>query len=162
MKKALLLSFLAIFMASCSTVDVVENWDTVKVHYKWTLTDGEQFDSSYDRGEPLEFTAWAGEMIAWFDAAVIWMTTWEKKSISLSPEEAYGERTEENYDVIKKEELSSFEENGIVIQTWAILPTMYGNFEIVWISGEDVTVDMNHPLAGETLNFDIELMEIVK
>lgn len=182
MKKILLLSILSVFLASCASnnnlqdetnswanvwVEVdqtatVEEGNTVKVHYEWTLENWEIFDSSYDRWEPIEFTSWNGEMIPWFDAAVIGMSVGEKKSITLSPSEAYGERSEENYDIIQKEELSDFEENGIEIQTGAVLPTMYGEFEIVWVDAEDVTVDMNHPMAWKTLNFDVELVEIVK
>lgn len=163
MKKAILLSIMSIFVVSCGAASpMVEEWDTVSVHYKWTFQDGEVFDSSYERWQPIEFTTWAGEMIPWFDSAVVGMSEWETKSITLEPSQAYGERSEENYDVIQREELSDFEENWIKIQTGALLPTMYGEFEIVWIKWEEITVDMNHPMAWKTLNFDVELVEIVK
>ena len=58
---------------------VVKSWDSIKVNYIWTLTDGKEFDNSYTRGTPLEFTVWAGKMIPWFDKWVVGMKIWEKK-----------------------------------------------------------------------------------
>lgn len=162
-KNILLVTFLSLFAVSCTTTNLfVEEGDTVSVHYKWTFEDGEQFDSSYDRWTPLEFTAWAWEMIAWFDAAVIWMTTWEKKSITLSPDEAYGQRDENNKQVINKSDLSGFEEAGYVLEAGTVLPTQMWNFEILEADEETITIDGNHPMAGKTLNFDIEIVNITK
>lgn len=148
-------------------VETPNNWDeiadegeNVSVHYEGTLEDGEVFDSSYERDEPLAFTLWSEEMIPGFEAAVIGMEVGETKSVTLTPEEAYGERSDEYYDEIDRSELADFEENGVVIEEGALLPTMYGEFEIVAVDWDIVTVDMNHPLAGETLTFDIELVEI--
>ena len=67
----------------------------VKTHYRGTLDDGTQFDSSYDRGEPLEFTCGAGQMIKGFDAAVIDMQVGEKKSVHIPAADAYGEHNPE-------------------------------------------------------------------
>ena len=64
----------------------------VKTHYRGTLDDGTQFDSSYDRGEPLEFTCGAGQMIKGFDAAVVDMQVGEKKTVHIPAGDAYGER----------------------------------------------------------------------
>ncbi len=63
--------------------------DSVQVHYKGTLNDGTQFDSSYDRGEPIAFTVGGGQMIEGFDNAVFGMTIGEVKNITLTPDEAY-------------------------------------------------------------------------
>src|SRR5450631_4536912 len=71
-----------------------KNGDNVKVHYTGKLTSGEQFDSSEGR-EPLEFTVGAGQMIAGFDAAIPGMIVGEKKTITIAPENAYGEKNEE-------------------------------------------------------------------
>ena len=70
---------------------------TVKAHYRGTLDDGTQFDSSYDRGEPIEFVAGAGQMIKGFDAAVLDMEVGEKKTVHIPAAEAYGERSEEHH-----------------------------------------------------------------
>ena len=68
---------------------------TVKAHYRGTLDDGTQSDSSYDRGEPIEFVAGAGQMIKGFDAAVLDMEVGEKKTVHIPAAEAYGERSED-------------------------------------------------------------------
>ena len=68
---------------------------TVKAHYRGTLDDGTQFDSSYDRGEPIEFVAGAGQMIKGFDVAVLDMEVGEKKTVHIPAAEAYGERSED-------------------------------------------------------------------
>ena len=68
------------------TTNTATKGSTVKVHYKGTLDDGTQFDSSYDRGEPIGFTVGSGEMIDGFDKAVVGMTTGETKSFRLTPE----------------------------------------------------------------------------
>lgn len=81
----------------------VKNWDSIGVHYIWSLEDGSIFDTSrgdiakdaglYDARRtyvPLEFTVWAGQMIAWFDAGVVGMSIWEKKTLIIPPEDAYG------------------------------------------------------------------------
>ena len=67
------------------------NGSNVKVHYRGTLNDGTVFDSSYDRGEAIAFTVGSGQMIPGFDSAVNGMTTGEKKTVNLTPDQAYGE-----------------------------------------------------------------------
>ncbi len=72
----------------------VKNGDVVRVHYTGKLTTGEQFDSSINR-EPLEFTVGAGQMIKGFDNAMPGMSTGEKKTINILPDDAYGEKNNE-------------------------------------------------------------------
>jgi peptidylprolyl isomerase len=76
------------------TMQQAQTGDTVKVHYTGKLTSGEQFDSSAGR-EPLEFTVGAGQMIKGFDIAIPGMSVGDKKTITIAPEDAYGERTDE-------------------------------------------------------------------
>ena len=71
----------------------------VKTHYRGTLDDGTQFDSSYDRGEPLEFTCGAGQMIKGFDAAVVDMQVGEKKTVHIPAADAYGEQPRDGSDL---------------------------------------------------------------
>ncbi len=113
--------------------DVVENGDSIGVNYRGTFPDGTQFDSSYDRWQTLPFTVGAGQMISGFDKAVVGMKVGEKKSITLKPEEAYGER-----DPNKKQEvqLSSTDIKNLKaawyeIKAWEKLPTMMGELEIL-------------------------------
>lgn len=138
----------------------VENGDIVSVNYTGTFENWEKFDSSYDRGQPIEFKVWAGQMIKWFDSAVVWMKIGDKKSITLAPSEAYGEYSADNVQVIEKSKLKSFVDAGIKLEVWSELPTQQGKFKIIKADDKTVTIDINNPMAGKTLNFDIELMDI--
>jgi len=113
--------------------DVVENWDSIEVNYKGTFTDGKQFDSSYDRWQTLPFTVWAGQMIPGFDKAVVWMKVWEKKSITLKPADAYGEKDPNKKQEIKLSEadLKNLKNAWYEIKVWEKLPTMMGEVEIL-------------------------------
>ena len=160
--KSILAIFILLFMlTACMQGErTVKEGDEVLVHYNGTLENWEKFDSSYDRGSPLEFKVWAWGMIEWFDEWVRWMKIWEKKTITLPPEKAYWLRNEWMVDRILKEELLEFEEHWFVLEKWTILPTMVGNFEIVDADDEYITIDLNHELAGKTLIFEVELVEI--
>lgn len=134
---------------------------TVRVHYKGTLNDGTQFDSSYDRGEPLEFLAGVGMMIKGFDKAVVDMEVGDKVSIHLSPEEAYGMPSESNIIKLKIADLPGSEE--LEVGNQAYLQNAYGGAVAVRVTEkteEEITFDANHELAGKELNFDIELVSV--
>lgn len=139
---------------------VIAEWDTVKVHYTGTFPDWEKFDSSYDRGQAIEFTVWAKQMISWFDKAVVGMKIGDKKSITLEPREAYGEIDPENKQVIQKSDLYDFEKNGFALEVGTVLPTQMWNFTIIEADEITVTIDTNHQMAWKTLNFDIEIIDI--
>lgn len=138
---------------------VVKSWDIISVHYTGKLEDGTVFDSSYDRGEALGFTAGAWQMIIGFDAWVMWMSVWETKTLTIAPDEAYGERVEA-LEEVPKSDLQSFTDGGFLLEIGEILPTQYGEFEIIWTTDDTVFIDMNHPLAGKNLIFEVEIMEI--
>lgn len=138
----------------------VSDWNTVSVHYTGTFENGEKFDSSFDRWEPLDFIVWWGMMIPWFDKAVVGMKIWEKKSVTLEPKDAYWERDENNTQVIPKSDLVPFENAWFELKTWTILPTQMWNIEIIADDDMTVTIDANHAMAWKTLNFDIEIVDI--
>lgn len=138
----------------------VQNWDNIAVHYRGTLEDGTQFDSSYDRWETLPFTVWAGQMIKWFDEWVVGMNVWDKKTLTLTPSEAYWEYDETRRQIIPKTDLSSFTAAWFELKVWEKLATQFGELEIVDTDEENVTLDLNHPLAWKTLTFEVELVEI--
>ncbi len=139
----------------------VKQGDTIKVHYTGTLNDGSEFDSSYKRNEPIEFQAGTGQMIQGFDNAVMEMTVGEKKTINIPAAQAYGEQNPEammsvprtnfppEFEFVVGEMVQGQTETGQPLQ--AI---------ILEVMDEEVVLDFNHPLAGQDLNFDIELMEI--
>lgn len=133
----------------------------VSVHYRGTLEDGTEFDNSYSRGEPISFTVGAGQMISGFDTAVNGMTAGEKKDVTLNPSDAYGES---NPEAVQSFPRTSFpEELKVEVGTPVEARTPEGQPVRAFISGfdgEDVQVDFNHPLAGKTLNFEIELVDV--
>jgi peptidylprolyl isomerase len=134
--------------------------DNVKVHYKGTLTSGEQFDSSEGR-EPLAFTVGAGQMIKGFDEAIPGMSVGEKKTINISPENAYGEKNNEAIIEFPKANIPEGMklEPGMKLQ----LQNQQGQpipVTVTEIKDDVVVLDANHELAGKELVFDIELVDI--
>ena len=133
----------------------------VSVHYRGTLDDGTQFDSSYDRNQPLEFISGAGMMIAGFDKAVVDMEIGQKVTIHLEPAEAYGEYDEAKVLRLEISELPG-SENLTVGQKVFLQNTMGGAFPVTVLEKTDSTIalDANHELAGKALNFEIELLTV--
>ncbi len=134
---------------------------TCRTHYRGTFNDGTQFDSSYDRGEPLEFVCGAGMMIYGFDAAVADMDVGEIREIHLMPEEAYGERRPEAVLTMQIAQMPGSE--GLTAGQQVYLQDMYGRPIPAKVTAKDdttITFDMNHEMAGKELNFTIELVEV--
>ncbi|NQU63220.1 MAG: peptidylprolyl isomerase [SAR324 cluster bacterium] len=134
--------------------------DTVKVHYKVSDEDGVVFDSSFG-SEPLEFTIGNGGLIPGFEYGVVGMVVGEKKEVTVSPAEGYGERREELSLEVEKDHLPQDLEPEIGMELQS--QQNYGNLaspRITDISEKSVTVDANPPLAGKTLQFEIQLIEI--
>lgn len=132
-----------------------------KVHYTGTFNDGSKFDSSYDRGEPLEFVCGAGMMIQGFDAAVENLEVGEIKDIHLMPEEAYGMPDPNNIFTLALEQLPGAEELSVGEQVY--LSNSAGQPFPVVVNAKDettITFDANHEMAGKELNFKIELVEV--
>ena len=138
----------------------VKKGDTVKVHYHGKLTDGTTFDSSEGR-EPLEFEVGGGMVIPGFDTGVSGMTIGEKKTITIPADEAYGPKQEEMIMEFPKDRFPEdmVPEAGMQLN----MSNEQGqNFPVVIVEIRDevVILDANHPLAGEDLTFDLELVEI--
>ena len=132
---------------------------TSRTHYKGTFNDGTKFDSSYDRGEPLEFVCGAGMMIKGFDEAVKNMNIGEIIDIHLMPEEAYGMPDPANIITVAFEDMPGSENLEIGNQVY--LTTPYGQqfpVKVVDKDKETITFDANHEMAGKELNFKIELL----
>lgn len=140
----------------------VKDGDTVKVHYTGTLTeDGTVFDSSRER-EPLEFTLGEGQLIPGFEEAVIGMEEGEDTTIELASEDAYGERREDLELEVSKDDLpNNIEpEVGMQLQMQQQENGQAIPVQITAVEDELVKLDANHPLAGQDLTFDIELIEV--
>ena len=138
--------------------------DKVKVHYVGTLEDGTKFDDSRDRGESgLEFIIDDGNLLIGFNDAVKKLDVGEKVNVEIKAEEAYGKYMEEAVITVPKSEFPKdmdFQLEGFVQGKDAQDRPVQG--QIVKINEEDINLNMNHPLAGEDLNFEIELLEVVK
>ena len=123
---------------------------TCRTHYKGTFNDGTQFDSSYDRGEPLEFVCGAGQMIKGFDAAVADMEVGEMKEIHLMPEEAYGMPDPNAILELEIAKLPGSEELEVGQQVY-LTNQMGQPFPVKVIAKDEVniTFDANHEMAGK-------------
>lgn len=133
----------------------------VKAHYQGTFNDGSQFDSSYDRGEPLEFVCGAGMMIKGFDKAVANMEVGDIVNVHLMPEEAYGESDPQAIIKVEISEMPGSEELSVGNRVY--LTNMFGQqFPVTVIekTEEFITFDANHEMAGKELNFKIELLAV--
>jgi peptidylprolyl isomerase len=135
--------------------------DTVRIHYTGTLADGTEFDSSAGR-EPLEFALGGGQVIAGFDSAVDGMAVGENKSVTIEPEQAYGERHEQLVQEVPRGALPDEIKPAVGMQLQGSSPEgQVMNLVVTEVADESITVDGNHPLAGQALTFAIELVEIV-
>lgn len=139
----------------------VKSGDKVKVHYHGRLTDGTTFDSSEGR-EPLEFEVGAGMVIAGFDNGVIGMVAGDKRTIEIPVDEAYGAA---NPEMLVEYPKNQFPED-MQPEAGMRLNMTNGSGQVIpvvikEVNAEMVILDANHPLAGQDLVFDIELVEIV-
>lgn len=131
--------------------------DKVRVHYKGTLEDGTVFDSSEGR-EPLEFEVGAGQVIEGFEKGVMGMKEGEEKQLSLPPEKAYGPHREDRVGKLPKEQVRDPNVqpgSSIQVQTKEGGPIQA---KVLQVEEDGVVVDINHPLAGKTLNFEVRLV----
>lgn len=131
---------------------------TVLVHYTGTLSDGSQFDSSKGRA-PLQFTVGAGDVIPGFDAAVRDLEIGQSKTVTIPAGEAYGERSDEARQEFPLDAFPEKPEVGWVVELQAPdgqrIPA-----EIIDVAEQTATLDFNHPLAGQDLTFEIELVSV--
>ena len=132
--------------------------DTVKVTYTGTFEDGEMFDTTeVDGGQPFEFTLGNNEVIVGFEKAVIGMTVGETKTVTILPKDAYGEYSTTQTMTIQRSQLS---DSDVKVGDELLLTDYNSIFTITAVSETTVTGYLNHYLAGETLTFQIKLVEI--
>lgn len=134
--------------------------DTVHVHYRGTLDDGTEFDSS-EGGEPISFTIGSGQVIPGFESAIEGMTPGDKKTERFEPAAAYGDHREELLFEVGRDQMPDGEE----VEVGDMLNVGFPDgssapVTVTAISDAVVTLDANHPLAGKPLTFDLELVKI--
>jgi FKBP-type peptidyl-prolyl cis-trans isomerase 2 len=138
----------------------VKKGDKVKADYTGTLDDGTVFDTSVGK-QPLEFEAGAGKLIKGFDNAVMGMEVGEEKDVKIESKDAYGEPNPELTQKVPKEHLPKEPEpkEGMMV----LMKSPDGQqfpARIAKVEDKEVTLDLNHPLAGKNLNFKIKIIEI--
>lgn len=138
----------------------VKTGDTVSIHYTGTLSDGSTFDSSAGR-DPLEFTVGAGQIIPGLDQAIPGMAVGDSKTVQVPADQAYGQRDPNAQQAVPRGDIPADIplEPGTQFQmqtpTGQVVPVM-----VAKVTETEVTLDANHPLAGQDLTFDVELVEI--
>ncbi len=134
----------------------------VKVHYKGTFDDGTQFDSSYDRGTPLDFICGVGQMIKGFDRACAEMKVGDVIDVHLEPEDAYGLHNPDMVITVKKATIQGLEdiEVGDKVMLQDELGRPFDAF-VTFMDDENITFDCNHEMVDKALNFTIEMLEVV-
>ena len=140
--------------------ETVKDGDTIRVRYRGLLTNGEVFDKSPE-GEPLEFQVGTGQVIAGFDEGVRGMRVGERRTVEIASEDAYGPRVDALVNTIAREGMRLDQEPEVGMSLLMKVPDGEIPLTVTEVTETHVTLDANHPLAGEKLTFEIELLEIV-
>ena len=139
----------------------VAKGDKVKVEYTGTFDDGTVFDASSNHGQPLEFEVGSGQVIKGFDDAVLGMKKGEEKKIVIPAAEAYGEVRSELHKKVPRQQLPQDQEPKVGMILALGMPNgQQFPARIIAVTKDEVTIDLNHPLAGKTLHFKIKVAEI--
>ncbi len=131
----------------------------VTIHYTLTNKAGEQLDSSIG-AEPLTYIHGAGNIIPGLEEALSDTSVGDKLKVTIEPADAYGERNEEQIQTVPKEMFQGIDKIEVGMQFQADSSTGPAIVTITGVDGDEITIDGNHPLAGEQLTFDVEVMDI--
>lgn len=141
-------------------MDKAKQGDTVQVHYTGTLEDGTVFDTS-EGGEPLEFTIGTSQVIAGFEEAIVGMSIGDRKREVIAAERAYGEHEEELMFTVGRDQLPDGSDVAVGDTLRIGFPDgQTAAVQVAEMDGKSLTLDANHPLAGKTLIFDLQLVGI--
>jgi FKBP-type peptidyl-prolyl cis-trans isomerase 2 len=138
----------------------IKKGDKIKVEYEGTLDDGTVFDSSKGK-EPIEFEVGSGKVIPGFDDAVMGMEKGEEKEFKIKADDAYGQTNEKLIQIVPKDKLPKDPAPkegmmlGVQLPNGQKIPA-----RITKVEADNVTIDLNHPLAGKDLNFKIKIIEL--
>ena len=141
----------------------VKNGCNVKVHYVGRLNDGSEFDSSHSRGETLDFTVGSGNLIKGFNDALVGMKKGQTKQVTLSPDQAYGNINPQAVTVAPKTAFPDDFDFNVGERVYGQSPQGQPMMALIKeVQENNVVLDLNHPLAGKDLTFDIELIDVEK
>ncbi|HDQ41282.1 MAG TPA: peptidylprolyl isomerase [Desulfonatronum sp.] len=135
------------------------NGNQVKVHYTGRLDNGQVFDSSHGR-DPLEFTMGQGQLIPGFEDAVTGMQAGDKKTVTIAAENAYGPRQEELLFSVDRAQLPEHIQPEVGQQLQVSQEGQTSVVTVAELTEKTITLDANHPLAGENLTFDLEVVDV--
>ncbi len=141
----------------------IEKGKKVKIEYEGSLDNEQVFDSSEKHGQPLEFTIGEGKVIPGFEKAIVEMNKGEEKTIKIEPKDAYGEKRPELMKKILKTQLPEDARDKVKPGMMLGMNTPQGQqvpVRVTEVGNNDITLDLNHPLAGQNLNFKIKLLDI--
>ena len=138
----------------------IKKGDNVKVEYTGTLQDGSVFDSSEKHGKPLEFEVGAGNMISGFDNAVVGMSEGEEKEFTLEPKDAYGDVNPQLNMKIPREKIPAEEVKPGMVVMVGLKTGQQVPAKVTEVDEKEVTLDLNHPLAGKKLTFKIKIVGV--
>lgn len=140
---------------------IAKTGDSVSVHYTGTLADGSVFDSSKNHGKPLVFKLGEGRVIEGFETAIVGLEVGQSKKVSIPFMQAYGERKVELTQKVPRDKLPQDQEPKVGMMLGVKAPDgMQFPALITEVTKDHVTLDLNHPLAGKDLTFDIELVDV--
>ena len=138
----------------------VQNGSTVTLHYKGTLNDGTTFDSSYERNEPMTVTTGQGMLITGFETAIEGMAVGETKTFTIEAADAYGDPNPEAVTTLEK---TVFPDD-FPFEVGMTVPLQGPNGQVIStlteVTDTEVTCDLNHPLAGKDLTFEVEVVTV--
>ncbi len=140
-------------------MSIVEQGRTVVLHYTGTLADGTVFDSSRERS-PMEVRIGASQIIPGFESGIMGMEVGESRTFTIAPENAYGEHDENLCHRVEKERFPDPESVEVGMTFRYPLGEGRTAHTIIQVGDEDVLLDLNHPLAGKELTFEVECLEI--
>jgi FKBP-type peptidyl-prolyl cis-trans isomerase 2 len=140
---------------------MIKQGSKVKAHYTGRLTNNEVFDTSLQEGrEPLEFTIGTGQLIPGFESGVIGLAPGDKKTIEVTSVDAYGEYRDDLRLTVPKANVPSDVQIGHSLQ--ANVNGEIVQFMVRFVGEDEIVVDANHPLAGQNLIFDVEILEVTE
>ena len=141
----------------------IKDGSAVTLHYRGTFEDGTEFDSSYSRSEPITVTAGEGQLIKGFESALQGMKEGETKTFTVTPSDGYGEPDPDAVTTLEKgmfpEDYEFTIDRTVPLMGPGGQPVM-GTLKEV--TENEIVVDLNHPMAGKTLNFEVEVLSIKK
>ncbi len=140
---------------------MIKEGSKVKAHYTGRLTNNDVFDTSLTDGrEPIEFVIGQGQLIPGFESGVLGLSTGDKKTIEIPAVEAYGEYRDDLRLTVPRSNVPEGIEVGHSLQ--ANVNDQIVQFMVRQVDENEVVVDANHPLAGQTLIFDIEILDVAE